>query len=117
MHRNSICGVYRWWHRVVEGQRLMQTVNDTFLGWTRRPETAHDFYWRQLRDWWRQWNREKVCFQCAVRNVALTIGVAQQSQGIKFQRVARNDAKSIHRADNMTSEQRRRRIFLPRHMT
>jgi hypothetical protein len=37
--------------RVVEGQRLMQTVNDVFLGWTRTPQTGHDYYWRQLRDW------------------------------------------------------------------
>jgi uncharacterized protein (DUF2252 family) len=37
--------------RVVEGQRLMQTVNDIFLGWTHTAETGHDFYWRQLRDW------------------------------------------------------------------
>jgi uncharacterized protein (DUF2252 family) len=37
--------------RVVEGQRLMQTSNDIFLGWTHTPETGHDFYWRQLRDW------------------------------------------------------------------
>jgi uncharacterized protein (DUF2252 family) len=37
--------------RVVEGQRLMQTANDIFLGWTHTPETGRDFYWRQLRDW------------------------------------------------------------------
>jgi uncharacterized protein (DUF2252 family) len=37
--------------RVVEGQRLMQTANDIFLGWTHTPETGNDFYWRQLRDW------------------------------------------------------------------
>jgi uncharacterized protein (DUF2252 family) len=37
--------------RVVEGQRLMQTANDIFLGWTHTHETGHDFYWRQLRDW------------------------------------------------------------------
>ena len=37
--------------RVVEGQRLMQTANDIFLGWTHTPETGHDYYWRQLRDW------------------------------------------------------------------
>ena len=37
--------------RVVEGQRLMQTASDIFLGWTRTAETGHDFYWRQLRDW------------------------------------------------------------------
>ena len=37
--------------RVVEGQRLMQTANDIFLGWTRTAETGHDYYWRQLRDW------------------------------------------------------------------
>jgi hypothetical protein len=29
----------------------MQTVNDIFLGWTHTPETGHEFYWRQLRDW------------------------------------------------------------------
>jgi uncharacterized protein (DUF2252 family) len=37
--------------RVVEGQRLMQTVNDIFLGWTHISETGRDYYWRQLRDW------------------------------------------------------------------
>jgi hypothetical protein len=37
--------------RVVEGQRLMQTVSDIFLGWTRGHITGKDFYWRQLRDW------------------------------------------------------------------
>jgi uncharacterized protein (DUF2252 family) len=37
--------------RVIEGQRLMQTVSDLLLGWTRVPDAAHDYYWRQLRDW------------------------------------------------------------------
>ncbi len=37
--------------RVVEGQRLMQTVSDIFLGWTRSKQDGKDFYWRQLRDW------------------------------------------------------------------
>jgi len=37
--------------RVVEGQRLMQTVNDVFLGWTRSPVAGHDYYCRQLKDW------------------------------------------------------------------
>ncbi len=37
--------------RVVEGQRLMQTVSDIFLGWNESDSTGHDFYWRQLRDW------------------------------------------------------------------
>jgi uncharacterized protein (DUF2252 family) len=36
--------------RVVEGQRLLQTVSDPFLGWTTAP-SGHHFYWRQLRDW------------------------------------------------------------------
>lgn len=35
--------------RVVEGQRLMQSASDLFLGWTRAP-TGRDFYVRQLRD-------------------------------------------------------------------
>jgi len=37
--------------RVAEGQRVMQAANDIFLGWTRNPETGHEFYGRQLRDW------------------------------------------------------------------
>ncbi len=37
--------------RVVEGQRLMQTVSDPFLGWGQDKESGKDFYWRQLRDW------------------------------------------------------------------
>lgn len=40
--------------RVVEGQRLMQTVSDIFLGWQRIPGldgVPRDYYIRQLRDW------------------------------------------------------------------
>ena len=36
-------------HRVVEGQRLMQSHSDIFLGWTKGPR-GRDFYIRQLRD-------------------------------------------------------------------
>ena len=36
--------------RVVQGQRLMQTASDGFLGWTTTPEGA-PFYWRQFRNW------------------------------------------------------------------
>src|SRR5690606_12034055 len=36
--------------RVVQGQRLIQSSSDMFLGWARSPENR-DFYWRQLRDW------------------------------------------------------------------
>ncbi len=35
--------------RIVNGQRLMQTVSDIFLGWTKSREGT-DFYIRQLRD-------------------------------------------------------------------
>ena len=35
--------------RVVEGQRLMQTASDVFLGWM-RSESGRHFYVRQLRD-------------------------------------------------------------------
>ena len=42
-------------HRVVAGQRLMQTVSDVFLGWVRVVSpldgVERDFYVRQLRDW------------------------------------------------------------------
>ena len=36
--------------RVVEGQRLMQSASDIFLGWSRIPSLRADFYVRQLRD-------------------------------------------------------------------
>jgi uncharacterized protein (DUF2252 family) len=36
--------------RVVEGQRLMQTASDVFLGWSKGMH-GHEYYWRQLRDW------------------------------------------------------------------
>ena len=37
--------------RVVEGQHLIQTVSDIFLGWIKGDETGMDYYFRQLRDW------------------------------------------------------------------
>ena len=36
--------------RVVEGQRLMQSASDIFLGWTTGVEDDRFYYWRQLRD-------------------------------------------------------------------
>ncbi|GHI02925.1 hypothetical protein AQI88_02980 [Streptomyces cellostaticus] len=41
-------------HRVVAGQRLIQTTSDIFLGWTHvtgLDGQGRDFYVRQLRDW------------------------------------------------------------------
>jgi len=35
-------------HRVVAGQKLMQSASDMFLGWTKGP--SRDYYIRQLRD-------------------------------------------------------------------
>ncbi len=37
--------------RVVEGQKLMQTVSDLFLGWSAHTSSGHHYYWRQLKDW------------------------------------------------------------------
>ena len=37
--------------RVVQGQRLMQTANDIFLGWTSGKVSGNHFYCRQLKDW------------------------------------------------------------------
>jgi len=40
--------------RVVEGQRLLQSTSDVFLGWDRAPDllgAERDFYVRQLWDW------------------------------------------------------------------
>jgi uncharacterized protein (DUF2252 family) len=36
--------------RVVEGQRLMQTASDLFLGWSVSEADGRSYYWRQLRD-------------------------------------------------------------------
>jgi len=37
--------------RVIEGQRLMQTVSDPFLGWTSSLQRDLSYYWRLLRNW------------------------------------------------------------------
>jgi len=37
--------------RVIEGQRLMQTVSDPFLGWTSSLQRDRCYYWRLLRNW------------------------------------------------------------------
>lgn len=37
-------------HRVVFGQKMIQSVSDIFLGWTQDLE-GHSYYVRQLRDW------------------------------------------------------------------
>ena len=36
--------------RVVQGQRLMQSASDIYLGWTKGAEANRYLYWRQLRD-------------------------------------------------------------------
>ena len=36
--------------RVVNGQRLLQSASDIFLGWSKMPHTGNEFYVRQLRD-------------------------------------------------------------------
>jgi len=36
--------------RVVQGQRLMQSASDIYLGWTKGYEDSRFLYWRQLRD-------------------------------------------------------------------
>jgi hypothetical protein len=48
---------------VVEGQRLMQTSSDIFLGWTRvtgPDNVTRDFYVRQLRDWKGSWDPQTM---------------------------------------------------------
>lgn len=37
--------------RVIEGQRLLQTASDPFLGWTTGHNAQRHYYWRQLRNW------------------------------------------------------------------
>ena len=49
--------------RVVEGQRLMQTASDIFLGWESMAGldgVRRDFYVRQLRDWKGAWEPETM---------------------------------------------------------
>ena len=36
--------------RIVEGQHLMQSSTDSFLGWMKSPDSDRDFYWRQFKD-------------------------------------------------------------------
>ena len=36
--------------RVVQGQRMMQSTSDIYLGWTTGYEGSRYLYWRQLRD-------------------------------------------------------------------
>ena len=36
--------------RVVTGQRIMQALSDSFLGWTKSPVTGTEYYVRQLHD-------------------------------------------------------------------
>ncbi len=36
--------------RVVTGQRIMQALSDSFLGWTKSPATGTEYYVRQLHD-------------------------------------------------------------------
>ena len=35
---------------MVTGQRIMQAVSDSFLGWTQSPDTNTEYYVRQLHD-------------------------------------------------------------------
>lgn len=59
--------------RVVEGQRLMQSVSDVFLGWS-SDLTGHDYYWRQLRDMKLSANIERYRPQL-LSNYAMLCGV------------------------------------------
>jgi hypothetical protein len=46
----SVCAWAHQGQRVVEGQRLMQTHSDPFLGWATSPQ-GEDLIWRHFRDW------------------------------------------------------------------
>jgi hypothetical protein len=37
--------------RVIEGQRLLQTASDPFLGWVDGHQPGLQYYWRQLHNW------------------------------------------------------------------
>jgi uncharacterized protein (DUF2252 family) len=55
--RESVVAPYVWGRhpkhegeRVVTGQRIMQALSDSFLGWTKSPITGTEYYVRQLHD-------------------------------------------------------------------
>ena len=56
--------------RVVEGQRLMQSASDPFLGWGFLRDGGH-CYWRQFRDWKGSVALEKMDFCCLQTYVEL----------------------------------------------
>jgi len=56
--------------RVVEGQRLMQSASDPFLGWGLLRDGGH-CYWRQFRDWKGSVALEKMDFCCLQTYVEL----------------------------------------------
>ena len=68
--------------RVVNGQRIMQSASDIFLGWSRHPEGNH-FYVRQLRD-------QKVSVELATASQRTLVLYAQ----LCGQALARAHAKS-----------------------
>ena len=70
--------------RVVEGQRLMQTVSDIFLGHMESDSSGNDYYWRQLKDWKGSIDVENVGrteLNAMARNRGLTLGRAHARSG------------------------------------
>ncbi len=68
--------------RVVNGQRVMQSVSDVFLGWSRSPLTGVDYYWRQLWDWKgsaaiETMNPEELTFYASLCGQALALAHAR----------------------------------------
>ena len=58
----SVASVHQG-RRVVEGQRLMQSASDQFLGWGLLRDGQH-CYWRQFRDWKGSVQLRKMDFCC-----------------------------------------------------
>lgn len=76
--------------RVVEGQRLMQAASDIFLGWCRAtgPDgRQRDFYLRQLWDWKRSAEVERLSpqgFEAYARMCGWTLARAHARSGDRF---------------------------------
>ncbi len=76
--------------RVVEGQRLMQTASDIFLGWCRAvglDGRERDFYVRQLWDWKRSADVEKLSpagLEVYARICGWTLARAHARSGNRF---------------------------------
>lgn len=84
--------------RVVEGQRLIQTVSDVFLGWNESKTTGRHYYWRQLKDWKASLdvdsiNKSSLKYAAKIRGKVLANGHARTGDPISISAYMGEDSK------------------------